>query len=296
MLIDDCHDFYAEIDSEKVAEVPLDVLLRENHDTVLDIGKQYRVSCPFIDAPEHAGVDEHPSMFIWKNEKNGYCQTCHGKIYDIYDYYGLRHTPDIHGEKEEDCILELPDDMVIDLSYPLSRGISSEALYGETIFTSASLDAKTHAKTKRCYVALYKGDKLMWIEGRKIDPKQEGDRYESVKCSKKFVYPESPEVYNGCIFVVEGYYDMMNLRTHGVYNVVSEGGTNIRAEHIINIPHVKRVILLMDDDKSGRNATKVLEKGLEGFVFVENYQLTDGKDPGELTKEEIKEWIIPMIA
>jgi DNA primase len=91
----------------------------------------------------------------------------------------------------------------------------------------------------------------------------------------------------GSVFVVEGYFDVLALRCHGINNVVATLGTALTRQHIRIIKgHAGQATLVFDSDEAG---TKAAERSLP--LFVEEkvdariMSLPEGRDPDSFVFE-----------
>ncbi len=92
---------------------------------------------------------------------------------------------------------------------------------------------------------------------------------------------------SGSVFVVEGYFDLLALRCHGIDNVVATLGTALTRQHIrILKGYAKQVILVFDSDAAGMKAA---ERSLplfgEEMVDVRIMSLPVGHDPDSYVLE-----------
>lgn len=118
---------------------------------------------------------------------------------------------------------------------------------------------------------------------------------------RKVSPPIFPIRYNTpYLILVEGIFDMLNMEDKGVHNVSCCFGTHqFTPDNIADkfMPYilagVRHVVILLDDDNSGNNAAKKLSKLIRDKTrlvpVIANELLPDGKDPGELTKDEVND-------
>ncbi len=90
--------------------------------------------------------------------------------------------------------------------------------------------------------------------------------------------------------IVEGPLDCMNLCQHGERNTVALFGINLSDQQTILLEslNINKINLLLDKDKAGLNGIEEIQKKLYK-LFKINIPDFEGKDPGELSMEEIKE-------
>ncbi|MDE5841450.1 MAG: DNA primase, partial [Malacoplasma sp.] len=103
------------------------------------------------------------------------------------------------------------------------------------------------------------------------------------------------------IYVVEGYMDVFAFKRLGIHNVVASMGTAFTANQINLIkkfPNVKRIILCLDNDSAGINATislseKLIKNNFDIFV-VKPYD-SKYKDIDELTRNFSQEECLKLV-
>lgn len=89
----------------------------------------------------------------------------------------------------------------------------------------------------------------------------------------------------GCVFIVEGYFDLLAMHQHGLENSVATLGTALTRQHIRRLSRAvgsgdKKAYLVFDSDEAGINAAKrtigpFLEESVEAAVVL----LPKGDDP-----------------
>lgn len=89
----------------------------------------------------------------------------------------------------------------------------------------------------------------------------------------------------GCIYIVEGYFDLLAMHQHGLTNSVATLGTALTRDHIRRLSRAagsgdKKAYLVFDSDAAGINAAKrtigaFLEESMEASVIL----LPSGHDP-----------------
>ncbi len=93
------------------------------------------------------------------------------------------------------------------------------------------------------------------------------------------------------LILVEGFVDVWALILLGVYNVVAAMGTDITPNQARLIwKYAENVIVMLDPDDAGREATGRVVKLLTKGALVRSIQLPDGKDPKYFTYSDIKEY------
>jgi len=95
-------------------------------------------------------------------------------------------------------------------------------------------------------------------------------------------------VGSGVVFVVEGAFDVIYLSQEGLPNVVGINGSYINKIQVDKIVRwFEHVVLVMDGDDPGIDAANLLEKILAPKIGVSKYRIPDGRDPNQMTIEEI---------
>lgn len=118
----------------------------------------------------------------------------------------------------------------------------------------------------------------------------------------KPLYPAAPdEIIKGSIILVEGFFDMLNLWDKGLKNTVCVFGStlvsksdrgNVKLVHKFSqfkLQGVNKLVLLFDGDKAGVDGSKKLARALKNNYIIENLEIETGKDPGDLTLDEVTE-------
>ena len=104
--------------------------------------------------------------------------------------------------------------------------------------------------------------------------------------------PLFPQVkpLNGCVILVEGIFDMINLHDKGLTNAMCSFGTkNINEEKlsVLSIAGVSQLDIFFDGDDAGQSAAEKVKEMCESIgLSSRNIHLKD-KDPGALTEPQI---------
>jgi DNA primase len=89
--------------------------------------------------------------------------------------------------------------------------------------------------------------------------------------------------------VVEGFFDCMKIHDAGYPFVVALMGCTLSdAQEKLLIDHTGMVLLMLDSDHAGRSAAVAIAARLVDKVFVKILKLPDGKQPDQLSSDEIK--------
>jgi DNA primase len=121
---------------------------------------------------------------------------------------------------------------------------------------------------------------------------------------KYIVYPENrpipvfPVRKNNYTILVEGIYDVLNLEAKGLDTATACFGTkSITDKNVLDklspiiYSGTNTLFILLDNDKAGNISAEYLKKCIENKidirVIILNTYIPVGKDPGDLTKEEV---------
>lgn len=93
------------------------------------------------------------------------------------------------------------------------------------------------------------------------------------------------------LFIVEGPFDGFKLSMAGIENWVALLGSSISSQQISLLVGcgISNVRIAMDNDLAGKNASDKIKKELLKYFNVSVINLPEGKDPGDLTIEQVKE-------
>ena len=92
-----------------------------------------------------------------------------------------------------------------------------------------------------------------------------------------------------CVVVVEGFFDCIKVTQAGYPCVALMGSTMSDAQEKYFADHFGLVVLMLDGDTAGRSATQEIAERLQNSVFqVKTIELDEGKQPDQLSDEEIQ--------
>ncbi|MBQ0074547.1 MAG: DNA primase [Prevotella sp.] len=150
--------------------------------------------------------------------------------------------------------------------------------------------------------------KVVAFGGRVLDSRTKGVNQKYVNSPDSDIYHKDHELYGifqakkaiakeNCVYMVEGYTDVISMHQCGIENVVANSGTAL-SEHQIHILHrfTPNIVLLYDGDAAGikaalRGTDMLLKEGMNVKVLL----LPDGDDPDSFAKkhnvEEFKQYI-----
>lgn len=276
-------------------------LLKKHNVPYTEGAKDYIVRCL---NPEHD--DQSPSLRIDKVTGKMHCFSCGYKV-NIFTHFGVvaNHVSiKVAGIKDKLKALqtsflgaEFPDEMV-PFNRPF-RGISAKTLkeFG-AFYTNSSKETLND----RIFFPIkdMTGKDVVFV-GRHI-LSQGNPRY--LNHPTGVTMPIFPEVFkekHTSAILVEGIFDMLNLYDKGLTNVCCTFGTNTLHKNAgpkllpLKVQGVSKLYIMYDGDNAGRDAATKLKPILEALDFiVEIVEMEDGKDPGDLTQEDIdsiKEYI-----
>ncbi len=93
----------------------------------------------------------------------------------------------------------------------------------------------------------------------------------------------------GYVVVVEGFFDCLRVHQAGFHNVVALMGVSLsKSKEILLLERFQHLVLMLDADESGRQATQQLAARLWGKVSLFIVGLPNGRQPDQLSSEEIQ--------
>ena len=140
--------------------------------------------------------------------------------------------------------------------------------------------------------------KVVAFGGRKLDAATKGVQQKYVNSPDSEIYHKDHELYGiyqakkaivkeDCVYMVEGYTDVIAMHQCGLENVVANSGTAL-SNHQIRLLHrfTQNIVLLYDGDEAGihaamRGTDMLLSEGMNIKVLV----LPDGDDPDSFSKK-----------
>lgn len=271
-------------------------VLRDRNITYTPSGKDYLIKCL---NPDH--IDANPSLRIDKLSGIGHCFACGYRV-NIFKYFGVisdHQNAKISAIKEkiqkifaETKGLDMPKGWV-----PFSksmRGISNrtlkqfeaftvehhEELEDRIVFPLKDITGKIIGFIGRHFIADIKPRYRIYPHGIELP-----------------MFPSKLYPVNGCIVLVEGIFDALNLIDKGLPNVAATLGTNtifsrkgVNKEKIalLKLQGITKIVILFDGDQAGIKAAEELQPVLEKENFyVSVIDLPEDRDPGDLTQDEV---------
>lgn len=140
--------------------------------------------------------------------------------------------------------------------------------------------------------------KVVGFGGRKLDAATKGVQQKYVNSPDSEIYHKDRELYGlyqakraiakeDCVYMVEGYTDVIAMHQAGIENVVANSGTAL-SNHQISILHrfTSNIILLYDGDEAGihaalRGTDMLLAEGMNLKVLL----LPNGEDPDSFARK-----------
>ena len=150
--------------------------------------------------------------------------------------------------------------------------------------------------------------KVVAFGGRVLDSRTKGVSQKYVNSPDSVIYHKERELYGlyqakkaiakeDCVFMVEGYTDVISMHQCGIENVVANSGTALSV-HQIRLLHrfTSNIVLLYDGDNGGIHAAlRGTDMLLEGEMNVKVLFLPDGNDPDSFARshsaEEFRRYI-----
>ncbi len=97
------------------------------------------------------------------------------------------------------------------------------------------------------------------------------------------------------VVVVEGFFDAMKVHQAGFPGVVSLMGATLSGhQEQLLVEHSDRIVLMLDGDETGREATSAISSQLIDQVFLRIVRVQEGGQPDELSSDVIRELLAFM--
>ncbi|MDO4931109.1 MAG: DNA primase [Prevotellaceae bacterium] len=144
--------------------------------------------------------------------------------------------------------------------------------------------------------------KVVAFGGRVLDARTKGVNQKYVNSPDSDIYHKDRELYGifqakksiareDCVYMVEGYTDVISMHQCGIENVVANSGTAL-SEHQIHILHrfTTNIVLLYDGDAAGiKAALRGTDMLLKEDMNVKVLLLPDGDDPDSFARKHTAE-------
>lgn len=248
--------------------------------------------------------DENPSMSVNVSDKYGaaHCWSCDFSA-NIFTHFG--YTGD-SGGADGKIIAALVSRLINKVEIPHDaeafikdfRNISAETYEDHSAFTSLTLDTyyKVEGEIReRVWFPItdIEGD-ITYLHGRLIEDHASktvmARKYHNTPAgARKVMYPYDVMPKKRRVYLVEGFFDYLNLYDKGVMNVICLFGLGggIDFSHL----NCKYITLLLDGDTSGKAKAEKLRETLSSRYIVDIITLPKKIDPGNMTDKMIEEYI-----
>lgn len=272
---------------------PVLELIQKNGLAYTVSGRDYLIGCL---NPEHP--DSNPSFRVDRVTGVSHCFACGFKT-NLFKYYGVFTNP------VPMKIAKLKEKLAEIKSYAYNLEIPS----GATPYTKSFRGVS--AKTLQYFGAFYTYqveklvDRIIFpvtdVTGKTVvyvgrhTLSNGNPRYVNYPSGVTMpLFPSQLPEFGKSLVIVEGIFDMLNLFDKGLRNVTCAFGTNTLQNNTAQklLPFkaqgVTHIYLMFDGDEAGEKAMFTLKPLIEecGFI-VENINLPDGTDPGELSQEDV---------
>lgn len=274
-------------------------VLKDRNIKYKEAGKDYLIHCL---NPEHE--DTNPSMRIDKVTGIFNCFSC-GHKGNIFNEFGAEpNALDIKKAQLQDKIrtiltnknLVMPSDFVLfDRDY---RNISANTFKSVGAFTS---NEQEEFQGRLMFPLTDIRGNIKAFMGRALHSEIEAKYLFYPRHVVPPLFPAHPEIWKNTLIIVEGIFDALNLIDKGCCNVLCAfGTTSLLKNYKDRLSHyrilgVNKFYIMFDGDKAGRTSAKKLEDVLNANGFnAEIIDMPDNRDPGDLTEEEITEFMLGL--
>lgn len=288
---------------------------------MFDSGDNVMVQCPY----HKNGQERRPSAGIRKSDGTLHClmcdktvgldemiANCFGYSDPIWGYRWLiKNFATVEVEEREDIKIDLERNHVSNKSNLLGSGITDKLLcvtdeeldsyrYTHPYMYKRGLtdaiiekfdigyDTKTDSIT---FPVKDKNGNCIFVAKRAVKYK----RFDLPKNIEKPLYGlyetlQSIQSTATEVYVCEGLFDCLRLWCNGKLAVAGFGClfSSYQIKQLQELP-TRKLILALDNDKAGREATEKLKKAIKNKIITRAVIPTDKKDIGELTDEEIQD-------
>lgn len=241
--------------------------------------------------PEHD--DSNPSMRIDKITGIFNCFSCgfKGSLFSFFNEQGnfLQIKKDLFKSKIQQ---KLADNIGLDIPKGAIR--VEDGWRGIRAETFHQFEAFTHNDTPYLGRIVFPirniAGKIVGFNGRAYSPDIQ-PKYRIHPPKSKFpLFPAKPTPINGKVILVEGIFDMLNLYDKGLTNAVCAFGTRKLTKEKISILKMQGITgidIFFDGDDAGREATEEAKNLIEKEELTTRVVSISGKDPGELTAQQV---------
>ena len=260
-------------------------------------GRDYIIHCL---AEDHE--DNNPSLHIDKESGAMHCLSC-GFSGSIFRYFNIDVSQiDIKIRRIKEKIERLKE---VSINIPLMasylkdedfRGISAKTIEK---FKSFRVDTITELEGRICWPIIDINDNIKYIHAR-YEHSNLKDKYRNYPVnSEKILFPQTPEIIDDSIILVEGFIDMLNLYDNGLTNTVCAFGATLTAKKDIGgqkviklfsnykLLGVNKIYIMFDGDDAGRNGANSLRNALESNYIIKVINMKEGDDPGSMARKQV---------
>jgi DNA primase len=177
-------------------------------------------------------------------------------------------------------------------TYLVSRGISAEtaATFGIGYY------GQPGTMNGRVVIPIHnENGELVAYAGRAIDGTEPKYRFPMGfrKSGELFNLHRAVATRTRQLIVVEGYFDCMMIHQAGISHVVAlMGSTLSSSQEELLVRHADEVILMLDGDRAGCEATERITGQLAGKVSLSVIRVPEGKQPDQMTKAELRNLLV----
>lgn len=279
----------------------IDSLLTSQNIAFVQKGKDYIISCL---NPDH--IDNNPSMRVDSITGAFHCFSC-GHSGSIFKHFNVeRNVLDYRSRQ----LLARIDELLLptSLTMPVTaeaytsdfRNISADTLAHFGAFTS-DMTEEMDSSGRIIFPIKDITDNIISFQGRYLYS-DASPKYEFYPSKTKIIpFPQTPELINNSVILVEGIFDMLNLYDKGLKNAVCTFGTSFGSStkkakvdlllnklEVFHLQGVSKFYIIYDNDEAGQLAADRLKYNLESHYLVENILLPEGIDPGSLSRLQVK--------
>lgn len=142
--------------------------------------------------------------------------------------------------------------------------------------------------TGRIVIPIYdEAGRLVAYAGRSVDGAEPRYRFPAGFMKSAILF-NLHRVSSDEVVVVEGFFDCLNVWQAGYKNVIALMGCSLSAEQERLLSRFNRIILFLDGDDAGVQATRVIADRLVRSRFVRVVKIVGAEQPDELSSEEIR--------
>jgi DNA primase len=251
-------------------------------------GQDYVVNCL---SPEHE--DNNPSMHIDQQEGTFHCFSC-GFKGNVFKFFNVdKNWQDVRVKRLRDKIASI-NAASTGLSIPIGAVPYTRHFRDIDKRTLARFNAFTHDKDFEGRIVFPLPDitgKIRAFIGRYINSNAHPKYMIKPAGAELPLFPSVVTTINGSIILVEGVFDALNLIDKGLTNAVAVlGANNLQLDLLegLKLQGVHTVYTMFDADEAGRKAEAAVQRLLVETFIIDNLQLPDGLDPGDLSAMDIK--------